>query len=259
MGHILDQKVSIIGSGRVATSLVHAFKAKGILVNEIYSRSIDHANKLSAAISSSTATNSLDFSKSQSDIFIIAISDDAIGEVSKKISFPEISLVAHTSGTVSLNTLKHSRSGIFYPLQTFTIGKKVDFQQVPILIDGKSNADTQKLKELGAIISSQVSITTEAERQKLHIAAVFASNFVNRMLAASEEILNDTSLNLNILKPLVFESIQNAFESNPDQALTGPAKRGDQSTIQNHLNALEEKPELKSIYMELTKMIISKT
>lgn len=258
MSDNFDQSVSLIGAGRVATSLGHALSANGVKVNEIYSRSLAQAKKLADSLSGTIATDSLDFSKSKSQILIIAISDDAIGQVSKNITFPEDIIIAHTSGTVSLDILQYARSGIFYPLQTFTENKKVDFRHVPILVDGKDDLMTNELMELGRVLSNDVQVTTESERQKLHLAAVFASNFTNRMLAAAEDILKDTSVDLKTLKPLVLESIQNAFDSTPDQALTGPAKRGDTKTIKKHMELLQENQELRSLYEAITKMITSK-
>lgn len=251
--------VSIIGTGTVASSLAHALLAKGIKVNEIYSRTLARAKKLSGEIPGSNAKNSLDFVTSESDIFIFAISDDAIEKVSKQVLLPQGTILAHTSGTVSMNILEQSHSGIFYPLQTFTNSKKVDFEKVPILIDGKNQTVIEELTKLAGLLSKEVKTITESERQKLHIAAVFASNFTNRMLASAEEILKDTSLDLKIFESLVKESIQNAFNSNPDHALTGPAKRGDKKTIDSHIKQLENKPQLKEIYEKITQMIISKT
>lgn len=260
MSDIFDREISIIGAGRVATSLAHALFTKGFKVNEIYSRSIVRARALSNEIPGSTATDSLNFSDTTSHLLIIAIHDDAISQVSDKIIFPKEILIAHTSGTVSLNVLQHTFSGIFYPLQTFTNEKKVDFRDVPILIDGKNEQVVDKLLDIGNLLSSQVKQTTESERQKLHLAAVFASNFTNRMLAAAESLLSETSLDLKILAPLVMESIQNAFDSAPDVTLTGPAKRGDEATIKRHLELLKNYPsELSDVYEKITASITNKS
>ncbi|WP_420582005.1 Rossmann-like and DUF2520 domain-containing protein [Reichenbachiella sp.] len=258
MSHHFGLTISLIGAGRVASSLAHALLAKGVKINEIYSRKLTHAQKLSNEIPDTTATDSLDFSKSHSDILIIAISDDAISQVSERILFPKDMLIAHTSGSVSLDILKHDQSGIFYPLQTFTNDKKVAFTDVPILIDGRNKWVIDQLAALGNLLSNRVKTTSEDERQRLHVAAVFASNFTNRMLAAASDILEETSIDLESLAPLVLESIQNAFESGPEKALTGPAKRGDVETVKKHLNLLIEKPALKEMYEMITRGITSK-
>ncbi|WP_422361671.1 Rossmann-like and DUF2520 domain-containing protein [Reichenbachiella sp.] len=258
MADNFDNEVSIIGTGRVAISLIHELRTKGVKVNEIYGRSLAQAKKLSDHTPGTSATGSLDFSNSRSRVLIIAISDDAISHISEKILCSKDQIIAHTSGTVSLNVLKHSHSGIFYPLQTFTTGKMVDFEEVPILIDGKNEIAIDQLTKLGNVLSSNVKIASEAERKQLHVAAVFASNFTNRMLSAAEDILKDSSIDLKTLEPLILESIRNALDSGPDNALTGPAKRGDTETIEKHLNLLKDKKQLQSIYGKITELIISK-
>ena len=253
-----DNEVSIIGTGRVAISLIHALRTKRVKINEIYGRSLTQAKKLSDQTPGASATDSLDFSNSGSQVLIIAVSDDAISQVSEKILCSKDQIIAHTSGTVSLDVLKHSHSGIFYPVQTFTTSKWADFEEVPILIDGKNEIVIDQLTRLGSIMSSNVKVTSEAERQQLHVAAVFASNFTNRMLAAAEDILKDSSIDLKTLEPLVLESIRNALDSGPNNALTGPAKRGDTETIEKHLNLLKDKKKLQFIYEKITDLIISK-
>ena len=252
-----SQKVTIIGAGRVATSLAHAFTKKGVAINQIYSRSISNAEKLSQEIPNASATDSLDFSSSDSTIFIVAISDDAIASVSKEIIFPQNALLAHTSGNVSLDVLKHPHSGIFYPLQTFTKESIVEFEEIPILIDGKTSEVKERLMLLGQLISQQTRMATEAERQTLHVAAVFASNFTNRMFAAANEILKESQFEFSTLQPLVEASIQNAFLHGPNQSLTGPARRGDQKTLDSHLQFLNSHPQLKQIYQTITDQILS--
>lgn len=251
-----DFSVSIIGTGRVARSLAHAFTSNSIQVNEIYGRSIEPAQALADNLADAKSVNQLDFSDSYSTIFIIAISDDAIEAVANQIKIPDGAVLAHTSGTVSQAILKHQNAGVFYPLQTFTNQGLVDFMDVPLLIDGSNDPTIAALKSLAESISKNVQITTEKERQQLHVAAVFASNFTNRMLAASEEILKGTSMDLKVLEPLVVQSVKNAFDSGPDQALTGPAKRRDTATIDKHLAYLmKESPHLLEIYKTMTDAI----
>lgn len=257
MSDINNQKVTLIGAGRVATGLADALHSKGVRINEIYSRTFANAEKLSQLIPKATPTDSLDFSSSESSIFIVVISDDAIAAVSKAIAFPPDSILAHTSGSVSLSILNHPNSGIFYPLQTFTTKQKVDFNEVPILIEGKNTEINERLTILGQLISNHVVSASESERQQLHVAAVFASNFTNRMLAAAEEILKGSNLDISILAPLVETSIRNTFLNGPNEALTGPAKRGDQKTIETHLRLLEDHPQLKILYQNISDQILA--
>lgn len=260
MTAVLNQGVSIIGSGRVATSLAHALQSTSICINEVYSRTLERAEKLVVNIPKAKPTDSLDFSSSQSGIFIVAVNDDAINAIAQNIKVRADSYLFHTSGTVSMQTLSGAGSsfGIFYPLQTFVADSKIDFQKIPILIEGGNSEALAILNTMGQAISKQVHEVSESDRQRLHVAAVFASNFTNRMLAAAEDILSNSNLDLHILKPLLEQSIQNAFNQGPDAALTGPAKRGDGKTIEKHLLMLKDKPELLEIYQQVTKFIILK-
>ncbi|MEO9967537.1 MAG: DUF2520 domain-containing protein [Reichenbachiella sp.] len=253
-------KVTIIGSGRVATHLAHAFHDNDVPVGEIFSRSLDRAKELSAHIPNSSATDSLDFAQSESKIFLLAIKDDAISRAVNKIKLPPGSTLFHTSGTVSMNVMANNIEyfGVFYPLQTFASNRDIDFKRIPILIEANHPSALNQARELAKLVSQTVQEVKEAERQQLHVAAVFASNFTNRMLAAAKEILAETSLHKKILQPLVEQSIANVFEVGADQALTGPARRNDQTTIAKHLKLLESQPELADIYQRITHMIITK-
>lgn len=255
-----DIKITLIGAGRVATSLGHALAAQGMAIQEVYSRQISNAQPLAKALSAKQATQSLDFTQSESNVFILAVKDDAIPSVVGEIKLPAHAIICHTSGTVSQTELATTQRphGILYPLMTFTNDRLVDCANVPLLIEASSANAQVTLTALAKAISNNVQTASESERQLLHVAAVFASNFANRMVAAAEEILTETQLPLDILKPLVERSMQNAFDTNPDQALTGPAKRGDVATVKKHLELLKGKPELAKIYETITQSIISR-
>ncbi|UXX80048.1 DUF2520 domain-containing protein [Reichenbachiella carrageenanivorans] len=260
MNSISNIKVTLIGSGKVATSLAHTLVSHGVIIQEVYSRQLSHAKKLAQAVAAKQATQSLDFTKSSSQVFIISVKDDAIQQVAEEIKLPEKAILLHTSGTVSINTLATTARphGILYPLMTFGADQLIDFDQVPILTESNSIEAQDILDTLARSISTQVQAASESERQLLHVAAVFASNFTNRMIAASEEILTGTQLPTSMLKPLLTQTIQNAWDTHPDEALTGPAKRGDVETIKKHLNLLKEKPKLAKIYEVITESITSK-
>lgn len=253
-------QVSIIGAGKVATHLAHGLKKHNVRIGEIYSRKLDDARVLCKHIPKASAVDSLDFSSSSSALFLVAVKDSAIEEIAGKIQLPSVSHIAHTSGTTSIDLLAASgdKYGIFYPLQTFADDHVVDFSEIPLLIDGNNQETKDMLMQLGNTLSSRVSLATDSERQRLHVAAVFASNFTNRMLAAAEEILKGTNLDLEVLKPLMIQTIDNVFKQGPDQALTGPAVRNDTSTINKHLDLLHSYPQLQEIYKNLTEKIINK-
>lgn len=255
------RNVTFIGSGNLSTNLAGAFENAGHRIIDVFSRNLEKATSLAGKFEACNATDSLDFSKSKAEVFIIAVSDSAIAEVVDKMKVPENSLVLHTSGTTNLEVLDgildSAQVGIFYPLQTFKRNTVIDFSEVPILIESKNEASTLEIELLAASISKNVQFVNSEDRKTIHLAAVFASNFTNRMLKASEEILASKAIPLELLKPLVLQSIENCFDTSPDDALTGPAKRRDIDTINQHIEMLVANPKLKELYKLVSDRILN--
>src|SRR5258708_32371165 len=184
------QTISFIGSGNLAWHLAPALDNAGFVVKEVYSRNARHAELLTQRLYQAEVKTTLDFSKSPSSIFIIAVNDESINEIAREIILPDEAVLAHTSGSVPLTDLQFaatSNIGVLYPLQTFTKSKKIDFKQVPIFIESVNQETEIALTAMAKAISSQVRKITSEERKALHVAAVFASNFTNHMLTISEE------------------------------------------------------------------------
>lgn len=243
--------VTIIGSGNVATHLFKAFnKSEEVSVKQWFSRNL---KELQIFKNDVTLTDNLDNLK-EADVYILAISDDAIAEVSSKLPF-ENKLVVHTSGSVGIHDLdKKLRRGVFYPLQTFSKDAEVDFKDVPFCIETLDKQDLPTLKNLAeAIDSSWYKINTE-QRQTLHLAAVFINNFTNQLYRIAHEISDAKSINFDILKPLILETAKKVQNMSPYMAQTGPAKRKDKKTIRRHLKQLENENH-KAIYELLTQSI----
>ncbi len=175
----------------------------------------------------------------KADLYIMAIKDDAIPQVSEKL---EISgLLVHTSGAVSINTLsKHKRSGVFYPLQTFTRNKILDFKNIPICIEAKNDRDLEFLKTIAKTISESVEHINSSQRKALHVSAVFVNNFTNHLFRIGQQICEQNDMDFKLLKPLIKETVEKLDVLSPEQAQTGPARRGDQTTLHSHLLELKE-------------------
>ncbi|GGG51368.1 Rossmann-like and DUF2520 domain-containing protein [Bizionia arctica] len=243
--------VSIIGSGNVATHLFKAFtKTKSVTVKQWFSRDI---SKISSYKNDVDVID--DFSKlTEADIYIIAVSDDAIPEVSEALPF-ENRLVVHTSGSVSLYKLdKKNRRGVFYPLQTFSKEAKVDFKTIPLCIETIGKKDYPLLKSLAEALGSSSHKINGDQRKALHLAAVFVNNFSNQMYRIAHEITEMEGVEFDILKPLILETAKKVQDLSPYMAQTGPAKRNDNKTIKRHLKQLESE-EHKTIYSLLTESI----
>ena len=236
--------VSILGYGNVSQHLEKAFANSDVVqIRQIYSRTYKGKN----------VVNELDL-LARADVYIIAISDDAISEFSEKLPFSD-RLVVHTSGSLALSAISSSnRRGVFYPLQTFSKSAAVNWTKIPICVEAETTDDLIVLKKLAASISGSVYEIDSAQRRALHVAAVFASNFTNHLYAIADDICGQYDIPFAILQPLILETASKIQHLSPKASQTGPALRGDQSTINAHLKLLNH-PRQREIYELLTQSI----
>ena len=245
-------RVSIIGSGNVAQHLIQAFsKTADIELVQVFARNKESVFHLIAA--DKVYTNFKDLEAA--DLFIIAVTDDAIHKVATEIPFSR-QLVVHTSGSVSIESIDNkNRQGVFYPLQTFSKSKEIDFTTIPICLEAKNQKDLKTLETVAKSISNSVYNISSEQRKALHVAAVFVSNFTNYLYQIGNDICLENELPFAILKPLIQETANKIVTLSPAEAQTGPAKRQDTQTITSHLNFLTNDDQ-KEIYKLLTKSII---
>ena len=224
--------VVIIGKGNVGTHLYNAFlNVDTIAVTQINSRKLENIP--------------------QADITIIAVSDDAIAEVSSKINN---TFVVHTSGSVAMADLKNNtKKGVFYMLQTFSKDKKVNFSEVPFCLEAEKESDYQLLEKLAKLIGTKIYSINSTQRKTIHVAAVFVNNFTNLMYKIGNDICTENKVPFEILQPLIEETALKIKTISPEKAQTGPAIRNDKKTIKNHLDLLNK--EQQKIYTILTKSI----
>ena len=251
--------ITFIGAGNLAWHLAPALENAGHYVKEVYSLSGVSAKHLVANLYDATLKNSLDFSDSTSQIFILAVPDDAIQAITQEIILPDLSLLVHTSGSKAIKELEYSAAaatGVFYPLQSFSKKRSVDFERIPVLIESESKEATEILKNLGKSISKNVQFVSSKQRAQLHLAAVFANNFTNHLLTISENLAIDAKLDFSILKPLIVETVEKSLLLSPRNAQTGPAKRGDVETLDKHMDLLTGDESLQEIYRLLSQHIL---
>lgn len=244
-------KVVILGAGNVATHLFKAFYAsENVTVVQWYNR---HLKAIDLYKNKVAVTDDLS-ALIEADVYMLAISDDAIESLSEQLPFTN-RLVVHTSGSTSLYAIeqKHDR-GVFYPLQTFSKDTEVDFSAVPISVEALKKDDLKTLKKLAKAIGAQSHKVNTNQRQALHLAAVFVNNFSNQLYRIAHEITESQGVEFDILKPLIRETAAKIETISPYMAQTGPAKRNDKKTIKRHLKQLE-KEEHKTIYTLLTESI----
>lgn len=244
-------KVVLIGSGNVAHHLIKAFaKSATIDVLQVFSRQKNAAIRLLDSDKITDNFNDL----AQADLYIIAVSDDAIATVSSQLPFKN-RLVVHTSGSVSLEALdKKNRRGIFYPLQTFSKKAEIDFSQIPIFLESENETDFELLEKVAEVISDKVYKIDSTQRKALHVSAVFINNFVNHLCQIGQEICVENKVPFDVLKPLILETANKVMTLMPKEAQTGPAFRNDKQTIASHLDFLLDENQ-KNIYKILTQSI----
>jgi predicted short-subunit dehydrogenase-like oxidoreductase (DUF2520 family) len=249
-------RITIIGSGNVATHLSAAFKNAGHRIVQVYSRNMHNASLLAYHVGAVAVGNPKEIT-GDTDLFVLAIKDDAIAAFVPYLS-PFNKLIVHTSGAVELQQLLNftNNAGVFYPLQTFSKTKEVNFRDVPLCIEGADEVITAIMEGLARDISNSVYRVNSAQRKVLHLAAVFACNFTNHLYSIGEQLLAGSAMGFDMLRPLITETADKIKKHRPADVQTGPAVRNDDLTMQAHLQMLSGEPALQDIYTLLSQDII---
>ncbi|HEX2900583.1 MAG TPA: DUF2520 domain-containing protein, partial [Bacteroidia bacterium] len=197
------------------------------------------------------------------DLVIVASSDHGIGEIAAAYSpyKGDETVFAHTAGSISMDVLAPfgTNIGVFYPLQTFTKGHKADFSDIPVFLEGNAAA-LARLQPLADFLSRRVSVLDSVQRLQVHMGAVFASNFANFMWLIAEDTLREVGQpGLGVYEPLIRECMEKALRYGPANAQTGPARRGDEITMQKHLDLLAGRaPDLAELYRKISDMVMAR-
>lgn len=247
--------IVIIGSGNVAAVLGRKFKAAGHTILQIFSRNASAASEL-AYEWDTESTNYKSTINKTADVYLVAVNDDAIDDVVDELKFPG-KVVAHTAASVPKEVLKgmSEHYGVFYPLQSLRkeMGRLPD---IPVFFDGNDEFTKSVLAALARSIAPVQALEAgDADRQKLHVAAVVVSNFTNHLYALAEAYCRKEGLDFRQLLPLIEETALRIKTMPPQEAQTGPAVRHDKETIEKHLALLKDHPGLKNIYLLLTESI----
>lgn len=234
-------KIVIIGSGNVAYHLAKAFTQNNIEVSQIFGRNEVELNKISEELNIPYSTKEL----ADADLYLISVSDSAVEQVSDLIK-TEKALVAHTSGSLPIETLNGDyRKASFYPLQTFSKTKNLDYSKIPFFIEAENQIDEKSLFELASLISDNVETSDYEKRKYIHLTAVFACNFVNHLFARAKEISDSQDLPFEYFIPLIDETVEKIHHLEPKTAQTGPAVRGDERILKLHEELINDEEHLK--------------
>ena len=229
-------KVVIIGRGRLATNLEQALLKAGHQVTSVNSRTLEGLPPVA-------------------DVFVVAVADAALTDVLRAATKGRHDqLFVHTAGSMPMDVFRGltSRYGVFYPMQTFSKERLVDFNDISLFLEANSDASMERMKMLAATLSPHVFELDSEGRRHLHLAAVFASNFVNHCYALSAEVLKARELPFSVMLPLVDETARKVHELAPAEAQTGPAVRGDYNVMAMQAAMLADSPGVRHIYEVLS-------
>ena len=246
--------IGFVGSGNVATNLAMALYNKGFPISGICNRTASNARFLAKKVKS----KKIDAPKSlidSSDLIILAVSDDAIENMGKELANSGTPVV-HTSGLKPMEALKGIPTiGVFYPLQSLKKDSIMNFRDIPILIESNDSEFKSSLIQLAKGIADRVEYLDSSQRAQLHLAAVFANNFTNKLFAISQEICHENKIPFDLLHPLVLKTAEQVTKGRASHFQTGPAIRKDDETIQKHLELLKENEKIKELYIQITELI----
>ncbi len=248
-------KIVFIGAGNLATCLSLALKKKGYCICQVFSRTENSARILAEKLGCAWTTQIQEI-QPDADLYIFSVKDSALQQLVETIPSNN-GIWVHTAGSMPINVFSatNTRCGVFYPLQTFSKERSVDFTEIPIFLEAREEDVYAFLEGIAKELSHNVIEATSLQRQYLHIAAVFACNFTNHLYAVAENILLRNGLDFKNLIPLILETAQKTKSYHPIDAQTGPAVRYDENVIDKHLSLLADTPALQTLYKELSQHI----
>lgn len=250
-----DINISFVGAGNVASALAQELFRSGFNIRQISSRGESSCRTLALLCNASWSPD-LCFTE-DTDLIIVSVPDDSLLSVIKKIECAGHTVVVHTAGSTGLEVfppeLEHT--GIFYPLQTFTRERYVDFSRIHIFIETEDLFTSTLLINIAEALKSRYHFSGTENRRLLHVAAVFVNNFTNFMFHSGKIIAERAGFDFEVLKPLIEETVSKAFALGPENSQTGPAARADKGTIENHIKLLSSSPDLQRVYAEISKSI----
>ena len=250
-------KVTLIGAGNLATQLGKSLKKAGVIISQVYSRTEDSARTLGELLEAEWLTD-IKALRDEADIYIFSVKDSVLNElISEVCKSRGEKLFLHTAGSMPMSCFegKALHYGVFYPMQTFSKAKDVDFERIPVFIEGNSIETEDVIKSLANKLSQRVIRLSSADRKYLHLAAVWACNFTNYCYTVASDILGEHGIPFDVMLPLINETTEKIQKISPKEAQTGPAVREDRNVISKQLELMNGKEDLQELYQMLSKGI----
>ncbi len=249
--------ISFAGAGRVGGAICRELFNAGFIIDLIVSTNSARGKTIAGSCNSVWSDKPV--FPDTSEIIIVAVPDQRLNEVLSSIKCSSDAMVFHTAGSFGLDIFPENikKRGVFYPLQTFSNNRQINFKDLPFLIESQDDESLEAMKELAASLNSKFYIVDTERRRMLHLAAVFVCNFTNHMFTEGKDIAMKAGFPFQIFKALIEETVSKALAAGPEKSQTGPALRNDQNTIQIHLGLLSYSPELQTMYSGITQSIIN--
>lgn len=247
--------ITIIGTGNVALQFSKLFLKNNFKIDCIYGRS----NFSDSQIDKHLFTDKISDISKNSDLYLVAVSDDSYIDLLKNISLKN-KFIVHTSGSLDSEKLDSfsKRWGCLYPIQTIKKNQQIEWDNIPFYIEASNNNDLELLTDFCHANNLHYSVQNSNQRNKTHIAAVAANNFIYYLLSTIKEYCDKNKINFKNLKPLLDQSLNNVLNFPAHQLQTGPAIRKDLKLIEKHLEILKSEKDLKEIYQLFSEKIIKK-
>lgn len=247
-------KIVFIGAGNLATRLSLAMQRVGMQIGQVYSHTEASARQLVTRLGCPW-TNDLSALQEDGDLYVFSLKDTVLSDVISKVK-PNNGMWVHTAGSMPMSVFEGyaQRFGVLYPLQTFSKGRNVNFDVIPIFLEANTDKNADYLKNIASALSENVRFMSSEKRRSLHLAAVFACNFTNHIYTLSYKLLENESIPADVLLPLIDETVSKIHSMPPAAAQTGPAIRYDENVINKHLAMLDD-PDMQAIYRLLSQSI----
>lgn len=250
-------KVTLIGAGNLATQLGKSLKKAGVIISQVYSRTEDSARTLGELLEAEWLTD-IKALRDEADIYIFSVKDSVLCElISEACKSRGEKLFLHTAGSMPMSCFegKALHYGVFYPMQTFSKTKDVDFERIPVFIEGNSIETEDVIRSLANKLTQRVIRLSSVDRKYLHLAAVWTCNFTNYCYTVASDILGEHGIPFDVMLPLINETTEKIQKISPKEAQTGPAVRGDRNVMSKQLELMNGKEDLQELYKMLSKGI----
>ena len=250
-------KVTLIGAGNLATQLGKSLKKAGVIISQVYSRTEDSARTLGELLEAEWLTD-IKALRDEADIYIFSVKDSVLCElISEVCKGRGDKLFLHTAGSMPMSCFegKALRYGVFYPMQTFSKTKDVDFERIPVFIESNSIETEDVIRSLANKLTQRVIRLSSVDRKYLHLAAVWTCNFTNYCYTVASDILGEHGIPFDVMLPLINETTEKIQKISPKEAQTGPAVRGDRNVMSKQLELMNGKEDLQELYKMLSKGI----